>query len=218
MLKFAFTFLLTVLPMAGQMGMGMRPPNMPGAFRPAVGNGATYKINAHQGETIFTFAIVGQEGPAYWMEIRTSNAQGDVIMKQLVTVAGEGQQPQISRMIVQTGGRPPMELPTGMMNMQMGRGGRGAGADTVGVHGMGTKVGTESITVPAGTFECDHYTSTSADGKKADVWVSTKVSPYGLVKMISSDANMELQKVLEHETSQIKGEPAKMNIPGMPGR
>jgi hypothetical protein len=218
MLKFAFTLLIAVLPMAGQMGMGMRPPNMPGAFRPVVGNGATYKINARKADTIFTFAIVGQEGLAYWMEIRTSNGQGDVVMKQLVTVAGEGQQPQISRMIVQTAGQPPMELPTGMMNMQMGRGGRGAGADTVGAHGMGTKVGTESITVPAGTFECDHYTSTSADGKKADVWLSTKVSPYGLVKMVSSDANMELQKVLEHETSQIKGEPAKMNIPGMPGR
>ena len=35
-------------------------------------------------------------------------------------------------------------------------------------------VGTETITVPAGTFSCDHYRN---DTKNSDVWVSDKVSP-----------------------------------------
>ena len=42
------------------------------------------------------------------------------------------------------------------------------------------------------------------------------LAPYGLVKMTSADTNMVLVKVLDHETSQITGEPQKMNFPGMP--
>jgi hypothetical protein len=81
-------------------------------------------------------------------------------------------------------------------------------------HGMGEVVGTESVTVPAGTFECEHYQNKSERGT-ADVWFTTKVSPYGMVKMTSPDQSMVLEKVLTNETSQIKGEPQKMNFPGM---
>ena len=73
-------------------------------------------------------------------------------------------------------------------------------------HGQGELVGTESVTVPAGTFTAEHFRSNN-DGKVSDVWASTKVAPYGLVKMTSADTTMVLKKVLDHETSQITGEP-----------
>jgi hypothetical protein len=219
MLKSALTLLLAAVPAAAQMGMGMgmRTPDIPGVFHPVNGSGAVYHIStARQPNLNVAIAIVGQEGDAYWMEIRMSGTQnGDIVMKQLMSPGGNGRQPQITRRIVQTGGSPPMELPAGMGNMSMGRGAPGAASAT---HEMGAKLGTESITVPAGTFECDHYVSTSASGKKADLWISTRISPYGLVKMTSEDTNMELQKVLEHEATQIKGEPMKLNIPNMPNR
>ena len=41
-------------------------------------------------------------------------------------------------------------------------------------------VGTESITVPAGTFTCEHYRMKDGSG---DAWISDKVCPWGLVKM-----------------------------------
>jgi hypothetical protein len=95
----------------------------------------------------------------------------------------------------------------------MGAGNRppAAGAD----HGQGEMLGTESVTVPAGTFTAEHFRSTN-NGKVSDVWASTKVAPYALVKMTSADTTMVLVKVLDHETSQITGEPQKMNFPGMP--
>jgi hypothetical protein len=90
-------------------------------------------------------------------------------------------------------------------------GGTGGGWATWVINAV--KVGAESIRVPAGTFECDHYTSDS-NGKPTEVWTSSKVSsslsPYGVVKLTSADQSVELQKVLEHETSQIEGEPKKM--------
>jgi len=211
-MKYAI-FLLAALPAFSQM-MGMRPPEIPGMFHPVVGSGAEYHIStARQPNATFTFVIVGQEADGYWMEIRTSNNGNAVVMKQLMA----GEPPKPTRMIIQANGRPPMEMPMSMMSMGRNPAGAHAAGEVTGGGGtgagMGAKVGTESVTVPGGTFECDHYSSDS-NGKHSDLWISTKVSPYGLVKLTSADTHMELQKVLEHETSQIKGEPMKMNIPG----
>ena len=73
-------------------------------------------------------------------------------------------------------GRPPMEMPVGMMHMGQSRQQPAPGAG----HGKGELVGSQSVTVPAGTFDCQHFRSTE-NGQQADVWASTKVSPYGLV-------------------------------------
>jgi hypothetical protein len=83
-----------------------------------------------------------------------------------------------------------------------------AGGESTGWLAKTARVGTETITVPAGTFECDHYAGES-NGKRTDVWVSSKVPWHGLVKLASADSNMELQRVFEHETSMIKDLPKK---------
>jgi len=199
----------------GMMGM-MRAPSIPGQFSPVVGSGATYQMTGKSGEVQWTYAVVGKESvdgaDGYWLEMRTEAPKGGpMIMKQLMAVGPSGV--QIKRMIIQMAGRPPMEVPVGMMAAGMGKGRGEPASPSKGV--QGEKVGSESVTVPAGTFQCEHYRST-VDGKTSDVWVSTKVSPYGLVKMSSPDTTMVLEKVLEHETSQIQGEPQKMSIPGMP--
>ncbi|HEV3275961.1 MAG TPA: hypothetical protein VG860_04020 [Terriglobia bacterium] len=194
----------------------MRPPNIPGEFKPVVGSGAQYQLTDKKGAMHdWTWAVVGKgtaDGQdAYWLEMRSTTPQGAMVMKELMVI-----QPgnvDIKRMIVQTAGRPPMEMPVGMMHMGMQHAQQQAAS---GSHGMGEVVGSESITVPAGTFDTQHYRST--DKGTTDVWASTKISPYGMVKMTSSDGtSMVLEKVLDHETSQITGEPQKMDFP-MPGR
>ncbi len=209
-MKYAL-FLLAALPAFTQMmGMGMHPPEIPGMFHPVVGAGAEYHIStARQPNATFAFVIVGQEGDGYWMEIRSSANGNAVLMKELIA----GEPPQPKRMIFQSSGRPPMEMPMSMMGGAGAASAAHTGGSGASGGGIGAKVGTETVTVPAGTFDCEHYTSDS-NGKHSDVWISTKISPYGLVKMTSAGTHMELQKVLEHETSQIKGEPMKINIPG----
>jgi hypothetical protein len=148
--------------------------------------------------------VEGAEG--YWLEMRLEGGrEGGVVMKHLMVMRAG--QPEIKRMIMQTAGQPPMEMPMGMMGGMMRRGQPAAEEK-----GMGEKIGTETVTVPAGTFTCDHY-RTETDKTTADVWVSPKVSPYGLVKMTSADMTMVLTKVLANETSQIKGEPQKLEMP-----
>ena len=190
---------------------GSRPPQMFGTFKPVVGSGAAYQMTTKEGSMSFAYAIVGKEdvegNTGYWMEIRSSGVRmpGEMVSKQLMVVSGD--KPQIKRMIMQPPGRPPMEMPTAMMAMQQhGRGGSSGDTDP------GVKVGSETLTVPAGTFVCEHYRKQTPGGP-VDVWVSAQVSPYGTVKITSGEMTMVLDKVLSNETSHIKGEPQKMNFP-----
>jgi len=192
-------------------GMGRQAPRLLGEFKPVVGSGAQYQMTAKNGTMSFAYVIVGQEevegSAGYWMEIRSENPgmPGEMVMKQLIVTGGD--KPQIKRMIMQMPGRPPMEMPMGMLGM--GQRGQGAGAaDT----SPGEKVGSETVTVPAGTFVCDHYRKQEPRGT-VDVWISSKVPPYGMVKMSSAEMTMVLEKVLSNETSHIQGEPQKMGMP-----
>jgi hypothetical protein len=193
-------------------GMGRQMPRMLGAFKPVVGSGAQYQMTMKDRTMHYAYAIVGQEdvegSTGYWMEIRSEGAgmPGEMVMKELLVLGGD--RPQIKRMIMQSPGRPPMEMPVGMMP-GMGQRQQSPGQ---GDNSPGERVGSETITVPAGTFECEHYRKQEPHGTM-DVWISSKVSPYGTVKMSSGEMTMELEKVLSNETSHIKGEPQKMNIP-----
>jgi len=197
-------------------GMGPQAPQMPlGLFKAVAGSGAQYEMQAKDQTMTFAYVILGKEvvdgKEGNWIEIRTEGGRmpGETVMKQL-TVVDEGKA-EVKRMIMQAPGRPPMEMPVGMMSGMMRQQQQPAAESKAG--GMGEKVGTESVTVPAGTYECDHYRKEIEGGKTADYWISTKVLPYGVVKMTSPDMTMVLKKTLSNETSHIKGEPQKMEMP-----
>ena len=196
--------------LAGAQRMA-QAPSMPGEFKPVVGAGAQYEVTTKKNEKVnWAYAVVGKEAvggaEGYWLEMRLEGGkEGGMVMKHLLVVRGG--KAEVKRMIVQTPGQPPMEMPMGMMGGMMARGQQAASEQN-----LGERVGTETVTVPAGTFLCEHYRSKS--GKTpADVWVSTKISPYGLVKMVSEDSTLVLTKVLANETTRIKGEPQKLEMP-----
>ena len=69
-------------------------------------------------------------------------------------------------------------------------------------------VGTESVTVPAGTFSCTHYRMKDGTG---EAWVSDKVSPWVLVKSQDKDTSMVLAKVITDAKDHITGTPQKFD-------
>jgi hypothetical protein len=73
-------------------------------------------------------------------------------------------------------------------------------------------VGSESITVPAGTFTCEHWRN---DAKGSDVWMSDKVTPFGMVKETGKDSSMVLSKVLSEVTDRITGPVTKFDMQQM---
>ncbi len=191
-----------------QIGWGL-PENIPGGFNPVDGSGAEYEMTAANGQKLhFAYVIVGKETVhgkmGCWLECRQPREYGRIsrILKQLIV--NDKKEQIIEREISQWEGGPPFESrPRNAIDV--------AGAlEFQGWTPPSPKeVATETITIPAGIFECQHYRGKTETGALADFWTSAKVTPFGLVKMISKDSTVVLTKLLENQTSQITGEPKK---------
>jgi hypothetical protein len=208
---FAILVLLALAsPIRAQMGMGPRMPDMSGIWHPVVGSGGAYEMTDRDGKkSQMEITIVGKEDvqgkTGYWMEMAIANPRsgGDMFMKYLLTPGDSGVTPM--KMIMQQPGQDPMEMDMNMMNM----GGRRPAASTPSdIRDKADHVGTETITVPAGTFSCEHYRA--KDGS-SDVWVSDKVAPWGLVKMQGKNNAMVLNKVITDAKDHITGTPKKFD-------
>ncbi len=199
----------------GQMGR----PQMPtpkGIFNPVVGSGAQYEIDKQDGtKTNFDIAIVGKEQAegkdAYWFEVSFADPRmGTMVMKELLVV--DGSNSHAAKMVMLMPGRGPVEMPLGM-------GGHAPMAQQPpeDIRNNADDLGSESITVPAGTFTCEHYRGKNNTGD--DVWVSKDVPPYGLVKAIDKDKSQTvvLTKVNKDVQDKITGTPTPFN-PMMMGR
>jgi hypothetical protein len=185
-----------------QMG---RPTPMPrGQFNPVVGAGAGYEITSAEGQkTNVEFAIVGKETvngrDGYWVEW-TTNAMGSEVIMKVLTVPGDAT--VTTRTIMQLPGRPPMEMPPQMasrMNSQ---------SVPPDIRTVSEDLGSEAVTVPAGTFPCEHYRMKDGSG---DTWVSEKVSPFGVVKHQGKDSTMVLTRVITDAKEKIVGTPQPFN-------
>ena len=185
---------------AAQMGMDIfKKPSIAKVFHPTVGKGAQYESTAKNGGDDKTrtmeMGVVGKESvdgkDGYWMQfVMTDNKGQNVVGKALIT----GDDFQFHKMIIQPPGQQAMEMP---MNLA-GRNRQKIDEGLNDWHSMGT----ETITVPAGTFSCDHWKN---DKDGAEAWTSDKVTPYGLVKQNSKDSSMVLVKVLDNVPDRITG-------------
>lgn len=191
-------------PMGG--GMGMAPPEFRGILNPTVGSGAAYQTEARGTKNDMEITVVGKEEvggkPGYWMEMAMNSPQagGQMYMKMLMVV--DGKNASVTRMIMQMAGQQPMEMPMqGMMgNMQQNT--------STDVRDSAERVGAESVTTPAGTFNTEHYRA--KDGSW-DAWLSAQVSPWGLVKSSTKDTTMTVTKLITNATDKITGTPQQFD-------
>jgi hypothetical protein len=183
-----------------QMGMDMfKRPSFTKVFHPVVGQGAQYEMTSKRGQSDKTsqmeMGIVGKESvdgkDAYWMEMVMQMETSQPMVAKVLMGAGDF---QMSRMIMQMPGRPAMEMPTSMTAANRDK----VSSSMEDWH----SVGTESVTVPAGTFSCEHWKNDKTGG---EVWTSEKVTPFGLVKEMSNDHSMVLLKVLNDYPDRITG-------------
>lgn len=199
-------FACTLLTGAASAQMGMqffKKPNIADIFNPVVGNGAVYESSHGDSKRTMEMSIVGREAvgtqDGYWMEVTNNDdarAGGPTYAKILITKDDF----QFHKMIMQMPGKPPIELPMGMNGKANER--RNEEISKMKL------VGSESITVPAGTFKCDHYTN--EDGTE-NVWVNKSISPMGLVKEVGPDNSMILVKTITGATDKITGTPQKFD-------
>ena len=184
----------------------MEMPGPRGVWAPKVGAGAVYQVEGKRmGKMKMEMAVVGEEQfqgkPGHWLETYAETERGEMVSKMLLVKDGDKVEPK--RMIVQPPGMDdPIEFDPNAM--PQGR----PPAQKADIKDDAELVGTETITVPAGTFTCQHYKLKDNGG---DVWVATDVTPYGMVRMTSPDMTMTLVKVLSNAKTRIHGTPRKFD-------
>jgi hypothetical protein len=190
--------------MMGPMGANVTGAVFRGVFNPNIGSGAAYEMTTSEGKkNNMEITVVGKEDVAgkqgYWIEFGMNEPQagGQMYAKTLTVI--DGNNASVTKMVVQTPQMGPMEMP-----MQ----GRGMPQSTpADVRNSAEKIGTESVTTPAGTFNCDHY---KAKDGTWEAWISTQVIPWGVVKSTSKDGSMTLTRVITGATDHITGKPMSM--------
>jgi hypothetical protein len=183
-----------------QMGMNFfKKPALADFFKPVVGSGAVYETLESDGSSNkapMEMAIVGREmlgmKEAYWLEvsIHEKSVNGTIYSKVLISKDDF----QTHRIVFQMPGAPAMEMP---------QNNSGRDSDKIGKDlDQWTQVGTETVTVPGGTFVCQHWKK--KDGKN-EIWVSDKVTPFGMVKEIGSGSPQVLVKIITDAKDHITG-------------
>jgi hypothetical protein len=199
--------LALAMPLAAQM-FGPRTPTLSGIWHPVVGTGAAYEITKDGKKNEMEILIVGKEDvdakPAFWLEMAMTDQRTSqpVYVKSLMSVSENTI--TSTRMVFQMSGQDPME-----MDMNTNPMGRGMKQTTpVTIADKAEIVGTDTVTVPAGTFSCTHYRMKDGTG---DAWVSDKVSPWCLVKSQDKDTSVVLAKVITDAKDHITGTPKKFD-------
>ena len=182
---------------AAQLG-GMQffsKPNIADIFKPVVGQGAVYQETSEgkQGHEM-EMTIVGKEmtasGEGYWMEMGM-NPSGDKKMYSKILMTKDF---QFTKIIFQMPGQGAMEMP-----MNPNEKDRAQMKDDL---SKWSRVGTETITVPAGTFSCAHW---KKDDGTDEVWTSDKVTPLAMVKQVGKTHSMVLVRQISGAQDHITG-------------
>ncbi len=207
----AFCVLTSASVSRAQMMRGGGPPQFAGVFNPTVGVGAAYDVQTKDGTKSMEMAIVGKDSvdgkDAYWWEMAMTDQKmgGEMVMKFLLVM--DGANTHSSKVIMQFPGKPPMEMPQGMGRGERSRVPTDARNDA-------EDLGSESITVPAGTFTAEHYRAKDGSGES---WIAKNAGPYGLVKHQGKDSTMVLTKVYSDYKDKITGTPVPFGAAAMGG-
>ena len=185
-----------------QLGMNMfKKPNIADIFKPVVGSGGLYEQQKTNSTNQFEMTVVGKEmvdgEQGFWMEFGTQDHKTGQMVYGKTLVTNDF---KFKKMVVQIPGQGAMEMPynpseksSSRMNEEMEK---------------WHQAGTETITVPAGTFSCVHWKKDTGDG---DVWASDKVTPIGMVKSVSKGDTMVLVKLITGATDHITGPVTKFD-------
>ena len=189
-----------------QLGMNLfQKPAIAKFFNPVVGKGAQYEStttgsgspSAHTME----MAVVGKESvegkEGFWMQMSMTTNKGESMLAKALFSRDDF---QFHKMIIQMKGQPAMEMP-----FNPGTSGMKSAQESMADWHM---LGTETVTVPAGTFTCEHWRN---DKSGSDLWGSEKISPFGMVKEVGKSQTMTLTKLLTDVPDRITGPVTKFD-------
>ncbi|MEO8294594.1 MAG: hypothetical protein ABI613_03685 [Gemmatimonadota bacterium] len=183
----------------------------PAIMIPGAGGWSEYKSD----NGTMRLAVLGNETRAgkslVRMELSVTSKDGPAIMQMLVP-GYPYDMAEIQDLIFKSGNMPAMRMSEqmlGMMRSHMPKDFMGEACRSR----QATRVGEESVTVPAGTFKTSHYRDASSGN---DVWISESV-PFGMVKShTGTNGDIVLTASGQNAKSLITETPQEMPSMGLP--
>jgi hypothetical protein len=147
------------------------------------------------------------------IEMTSSRSPGAM---QMVVPGWPPQIQEVDEMVMQRPGQPPMKMSGAMLNGMKNAvpTAKDPMTDFAKLCHRMKILGTESITVPAGTFKTTHMRD---DSTGSDVWWTPDV-PFGMVKFVGKDIRTQLVGTGKDAKTVIVGTPMEMQMPPMMGK
>jgi hypothetical protein len=216
--------LLPVVPVRAEAPVMKELPKFFGVFSTTLGAWSEYAVieSATGKKSTMRNAIVGKEGDSFWYEVAiTENGTRNIIK---MFLKGDPNNPEnIQRLIMKSGDQPAQEMPREfvVMGRRMAtvmfesRSGSSVGNQS---NLKVEQVGTQKVTVPAGTFTVERNRIVDASGKVMATYdYSQDVPPFGVVRSETDAVKLELTAVGRDAVSLITEQPVMMKTPpGMP--
>jgi hypothetical protein len=180
---------------------------------PDVGQWAEYTGTLNQDPYTLRYAVVGEEEregkPMRWLELKmVGQKENKNMVYQLLTPGNPAEMDQAQEIVFKPGDKQAMKM-TGMM-MKMIRGQLKKNSVLSSLCEGVAPAGTESVTVPAGTFQAIRYHDSKHD---ADTWVVPD-RPFVMVKSKGKDFELSLASSGGGAKSSITETPQDMMGPG----
>jgi hypothetical protein len=216
--------LFAAVPFGAEAQAGKEPPRFFGIFATTVGAWSEYAVTESDTGKRSTMrnSIVGKEGDSFWYEVAITEDGVRNIIKMFLK--GDPNNPEnIQRLVMKNGEQPAQEMPREfvMMGRRMATTMFETRSGSSVVNQPNLKVeelGTEQVTVPAGTFTVTRNRILDAAGKGlANYDFNKDVLPFGVVRSETDKVKMELLAYGMDAASLIAEQPIMMKTPpGMP--
>jgi len=152
---------------------------------------------------VLRLAALEREAGGQWFELGfTDPSRRTLLMK--ILVEGTLIAPRrILKAIVQPAGQQPLLLPERLARRQLPtfRPARDPRAQ---------RLGKVTVKVAAGSYLAEHFRVVEG-GRRSDLWISSEVPGWPMVKLESGDLLLELMACGRSATSQVKGKPAQLD-------
>ncbi|MFB3850518.1 MAG: hypothetical protein ACE14Q_01185 [Acidobacteriota bacterium] len=162
-------------------------------YNPVVGEWSKYEMKDNQGnKAILTISVVSKEGSNYWIEVESSQMTDVGIAGYLVS-GDPTEDSNVLKVRLKSGDGPIIEITKETLE-KMKNAQKSASVST----GIGPTIGkiqslpNETLKVGSETYDCQRIKLISSDDRFADIWINEKVSPFGIVKLISGDESLIL--------------------------
>ncbi len=162
-------------------------------YNPMVGQWSKYEMKDSEGNKgILTISVVSKEGSNYWIEVESS-LTSDVGIAGYLVSGDPTEDSNVLKVRLKNGDGPIIEITKETLE-KMKKSQKSVPTSA----GIGPNIGkikslpNETVKIGKKTYDCQRIILISPDGKTADIWINEKVSPFGIVKLISGNESLIL--------------------------